>query len=92
MYDGQVFNLQTIDRSLGKLDFSKSQVRQKIRERLHKYKPLYVIGFPSHNADSNDIQSKNHNRFCCELYQKQIENGRYYIHQHSENTTSKFLD
>ena len=50
---------------------------QELNKHLHKGDPAWLQRF-----DNNLQKAKRHVRFCCEMYEYQIANGKYFLHEH----------
>ena len=79
---------QTLD--LTEWDFSKADGRNKFRKCVKNSKTLLLIGSPidSGRGDQERARAVLHLAFICELYEIQVNGGRYFLHTHSHSEDS----
>ena len=75
---------------LPKWDFNKADCRNKCRKLLGNSKPLLLIGSPIDSGQENKDRALGvlHVAFICELYETQLQGGRYFLRAHSHSADS----
>ena len=87
-------------------DFSKKEDQERARQQIRKEKPKLLVGSPECKMFSalqrlsawtvekakRLVEAKAHMKFVCELYQEQIQEGRWILHEHPVGATSWKMD
>ena len=73
-----------------KWDFNKADCRNKCIKLFENSKPLLLIGSPIDSGRKYKERARPvlHLAFICELYEKQLHGGRYFLHAHSHSADS----
>jgi len=83
-------------------DFEKKEDRSKAEEHQEKEKPLLLVGSPmctmfsklqrlsawTDEKEEKLMKSIRHIQWCCEMYRRQMQDGRVFLHEHPEGATS----
>ena len=83
-------------------DLGKRDVRARVKRLVRETRRFMLIGSPLFSSLQNRSKrgrnakefaeklevAKNHIRFCAELYQMQLDGGRFFLHGHPSHSTS----
>ena len=86
--DGRESGPTSLD--LTKWDFNNADCRNKCRKLVENSKPLLLNGSPIDSGRESKERARAvlHLAFICELYEIQLQGGRYFLHAHSQSADS----